>query len=79
MWLSDGVDCDIENLPRSSADFDQGLRDRLRRSPKPCEGRVRVGEDSWWEVCPPGEPSIPVWVRASERSRTELEISIPLV
>ena len=35
MGLKVGDFVEVENFPRSSADLDQGFRERLRRSPKP--------------------------------------------
>lgn len=66
MGAEDGV-----NFPRSSADLDQGLREMLRKSPRPfeipgCDGDDGVlGEDLGW-------PSKEVGVRARDRSSTDL-------
>lgn len=67
-----GVEC--ESLPRSSADLDHGLRERLRRSPSPRGGVLCEGEDGPCNETVLGD-SRPFAVRASERSSTELLLS----
>lgn len=43
--VSAGEDAEAEIFPRSSADLDQGLRDMLRRSPRPRENPACGGEE----------------------------------
>ena len=72
MGLRLGVEC--ESLPKSSADLDHGLRERLRRSPSPRDGAMRECEEGPCKEGVLGD-SKPVAVRASDRSSTELRSS----
>ena len=57
-------------FPRSSADFDHGLREMLRRSPRPREVAGYDGDEGVRADL--GELLMFVVVRASERSTTDL-------
>ena len=60
-----------DSLLRSSADFDQGLRDRFRRSPSPRDIAGWVGDGGIRGEGGFGWSSNPVAVR--DKSRTDLQ------
>ena len=76
MGVSVGVEPFGDIFPRSSADLDQGLRARFRKSPRPpppLPGDMEgwVGEDGVRCACGL-ESGIAVAVRAKDKSTTDL-------
>ena len=74
--MSVGEEAEADILPRSSADFDQGLREMLRKSPSPPREEPGGGGEDGIRFAWGRESGTADVVRARERSTTDLHCSV---